>query len=138
MTAAAAPEEGKVTAEHLQILQHSLGVDQYGQGTPYRNHFCAGGNDVALCLDLVQAGLMRELNPSAMLTGGSRPFAVTDAGKEYVQTQSPKPPKLTRSQQRYRKWLDADTGLSSAKGWHTSERPQLPARHPADNKPVRE
>lgn len=110
-----------LTVDHLQILQHSLGLDACGQGTWYRNHFCAGGKDVGLCLDLVDAGLMQELNLSAMLTGGSRPFAVTNAGKEYVRIHSPKPPKLTRSQRRYRRFIDADTGLSFRE-WLMTER----------------
>jgi hypothetical protein len=37
---------------------------------------------------------------------------VTDAGKVAMLEQSPKPPKLTRSQQRYRRYLDADAGAS--------------------------
>ena len=37
---------------------------------------------------------------------------VTDAGKEAVKRESPKPPKLTRSQKRYRAFLKADTGES--------------------------
>jgi len=38
-----------MTTRQLEILQHTLGVDQYGQTpkgyTPYtRNHFCARGS----------------------------------------------------------------------------------------------
>ena len=32
-----------LTPRQLAILQHALGLDQYGHGTFYRNHYCAGG-----------------------------------------------------------------------------------------------
>ncbi len=38
-----------MTPRQLEILQHALGVDKYGQGDMYRNHFCAGGDDEAVC-----------------------------------------------------------------------------------------
>jgi len=44
----------------LQILQHSLGLDEYGQGEMYRNHFCAGGDDEGTCRALVALGYMRQ------------------------------------------------------------------------------
>lgn len=100
-----------LTAEQLEILQHALGHDRYGQGGGYRNHFCAGGKDEEICRGLVEAGLMRVFHPNA----SPLPYyncAVTDAGVEAVREQSPPPPKLTRSQQRYRRFLDADLGCS--------------------------
>ncbi len=109
----------------LAILQHSLGLDRYGKGPRIwhgpsdrpmdagatRNHFVAGGDDVAACRELVAAGLMIE-RPASELTGGCPLFHVADAGKAYVREHSPALPKLTRSQQRYREFLDADSGLS--------------------------
>lgn len=101
--------ELKLTARQLEILQHSLGVDQYGRGRMYRNHFCAGGGDVAICQELVALGYMntfeREFLPDYNCT-------VTREGKSAMLAQSPKPPKLTRSQQRYRRYLHADAGYS--------------------------
>ena len=38
--------------------------------------------------------------------------SVTEAGIEAVRHESPTPPKLTRSQRRYREFLDADSGMS--------------------------
>lgn len=36
-------------ASLLNILQHSLGLDEYGRGTPYRNHFVTGeGSKITL------------------------------------------------------------------------------------------
>jgi hypothetical protein len=37
---------------------------------------------------------------------------VTEAGKQAMLAASPKPPKLTRAQKRYRQFLAADSGLS--------------------------
>ncbi len=99
-----------MTPEQLQILQHSLGVDKHGQGDLYRNHFCAGGSDETICRELVEMGFMQQ-----HLTTEMYPYfncSVTDAGKEAVRRESPKPPKFTRSQKRYRAFLNADCGLS--------------------------
>lgn len=95
---------GPLTPAQLEILQHSLGVDQYGQGAMYRNHFIAGEDDAQVCRALVALGMMREYPPSE-LTGGDPLFLVTKAGKSAVREYSPKPPKLTAAQQRYREWL---------------------------------
>lgn len=97
----------------LHILQHSLGVDQYGLGRQYRNHFVTreGSTDHPDCCALVTAGLMVKQRGTP-LTGGDDAFFVTDAGKQYVSANSPAPPKLTRSQQRYQAYLDADGELT--------------------------
>lgn len=93
----------------LEILQHALGVDQYGRGSQFRNHFCAGGDDETVCRELVAMGYM---------TTFSRPYlpyyncTVTQDGKAAMSAQSPKPPVTTRSQKRYRDFLKADTGYS--------------------------
>lgn len=103
------PDNPALTPRQLEILQHSLGVDQYGQGEMNRNHFCAGGADEDICRELVALGYMRTFERSYL------PYyncAVTDAGKAAMLAQSPKPPKLTRGQQRYRRYLKADTGFS--------------------------
>ncbi len=100
-----------MTSEQLHILQHSLGVDKHGQGGMCRNHFCAGGADVTTCRELVVVGFMIE-RAGSDLTGGDPLFHVTEAGRAAMLTESPKPPKLTRSQQRYREFLHADTGCS--------------------------
>ena len=98
-----------LTPRQLEILQHSLGVDRYGQGQMYRNHFCAGGSDEDICRQLVALGYMTTFTRSYL------PYyncTVTEAGKAAVREQSPPPPKLTRSQQRYRRFLNMDTGYS--------------------------
>ncbi len=93
----------------LQILQHSLGLDQYGCGPSYRNHFCAGGDDILVCEELVQEGLMERFGVNFVK---ETQYRVTKAGKEYIHENSPKPPKLTRSQKRYREFLRSDCSMS--------------------------
>jgi hypothetical protein len=98
-----------MTSEQLQILQHALGVDNYGQGDMYRNHFCAGESDADACRELVALGYAeqfeREYLPYFNIT-------VTKAGKQAMLEHSPKPPKRSRGQKRYREFLKADTGRS--------------------------
>lgn len=90
--------------ELLHILQHSLGLDKYGQGSQYRNHYVAGGDDVRKCRELVSLGCMREIQANA-LTCDEPCFTVTRAGINAVAEHSPQPPKLTRGQQRYRDYV---------------------------------
>lgn len=102
----------------LHILQHALGLDQFGEGVQYRNHFVAGvgSTDHSLCRALVSDGFMVE-KAGSPISGGNPVFFVTRPGKAFVAANSPaRPPapKLTRSQKRYRAWLCADCGLSFA------------------------
>ena len=92
-----------MTASQLQILQHALGLDEYGRGKPYRNHFTGENAD---CRALVALGYMRESPrfPSA-LSGGDPVFTATDEGRAAVFRDSPEPPKVSRSARRYEKWL---------------------------------
>ncbi len=106
-------ENVRLSDAELGILQHSLGVDQYGCGEMYRNHFCAGGDDEATCRELIAKGLMIQ-HPTTELF----PYfncSVTEQGKLAVRNLSPKPPKppkLSRSQKRYKRFLDSDCGIS--------------------------
>ena len=98
-----------MTKSQLDILQHALGVDKYGRGEMYRNHFCAGGDDEATCRELVALGYMTTFTRSYL------PYyncTVTEAGNAEMLAASHKLPKLTRSQERYRRFLNADTGQS--------------------------
>ncbi|WP_440221877.1 hypothetical protein ACQQ2N_12335 [Dokdonella sp. MW10] len=98
--------------QQLDVLQHALGVDRFGRGRQYRNHYVVGpgcdGYDA--CCANVDAGFMHRYRPSE-LSGGNYTFVVTDAGRRAVSEHSPSPPKYTRSQKRYQQWLDADCGL---------------------------
>jgi hypothetical protein len=100
----------ELTKRQLEILQHSLGVDRFGQGRQYRNHFCAGGTDAEVCKELVDLGFMKQHETTSWL-----PYyncSVTTAGKAAMSTASPKPPRLTRSQIRYREFLEADSSMT--------------------------
>lgn len=103
-------------AKQLHILQHSLGVDQYGRGRMYRDHFVTGEGSIdhPVCMALAEAGYMTR-HAKVEMFGGDDFFRVTQAGKEAVIANSPSPPappKLTRSQQRYQDYLDDDINLS--------------------------
>ncbi len=99
-------------SKDLHILQHSLGVDQYGRGKQYRNHFCTGEGslDHPTCNDLVERGLMK-VRRSVEMYGGMDVFFVTEAGRAWMAENSPVPPKLSRSKQRYQDFLESDSGL---------------------------
>jgi hypothetical protein len=92
-----------MTPPQLQILQHALGVDEYGRGKQYRNHFAAGGEDVDTCKELIVLGYMRQVATTEVFQDFN--CRVTDEGKAAMLRESPKPPVLTRGQQRYRHWL---------------------------------
>jgi len=102
-----------LTPSQLHILQHGLGVDEYGQGNQYRNHFVTGpeSKDFADCQALVALGLMNDYGAKPCY-GGMHAFNVTTHGMDEVRMQSPPPPKLSRGAQRYRDYLDADSGLT--------------------------
>lgn len=110
-----------MSESRLSILQHALGLDQYGQGRPYRSHYVAGpGNsEWSLLGEMADEGLLVNFG-SSEIYGGDYCFAVTDRGRDFVRVNSPAPPKLTRSQRRYRDFLDADSGLSFYE-WITSK-----------------
>lgn len=99
-------------SERLHILQHSLGLDRFGQGDSYRNHFVTSADttDYSTCVALLADGLMAVHRPSE-ISGGGWIFSVTPEGRAFVREQSPKPPALTRSQQRYINWLRDDTDM---------------------------
>lgn len=108
---------------NLHILQHALGLDDYGQGNAYRNHYVANedGDSYVLCMAHVEAGRMTKHGPSEMYGGGtSFCFVVTESGRQHVKRHSPSPPRLTRSQKRYRQYLAQDTGLRFGE-WLCSE-----------------
>lgn len=101
-------------SKQLQILQHSLGLNQYGHGRQYRNHFVAGlgSTDFVICLELVEAGLMKRRS-SFILAAGDEVFHVTPAGVDFVALHSPKPPKVSKSKARYLRFLEYGDGFDS-------------------------
>lgn len=115
---------------HLHILQHSLGLDEHGQGTPYRNHYATGPecDSYADCQALAALGLMKDHGKVAMW-GNLHGFTVTDEGKVAVRLHSPKPPKLTRGQKLYREFLDADCSMEFGEylRWRWANRHEIAA-----------
>lgn len=98
--------------EQLHILQHSLGCDKYGNGTRYRNRYVtdATSTEGMECQELCRLGFMRDLGRQE-IAGGMNCYSVTALGEKAMIENSPKPPKLSRSAARYRKWLQADCGM---------------------------
>lgn len=116
-----------LTPHQLEILQHAAGLNRYGRCATHddpracrnhssdtlpghRNHFCAGESDEPDCRVLIDAGLMNEHQRTTWL-----PYlncSVSDAGRRAIREQSPAAPKRTRSQQRYRDFLNSDIGIS--------------------------
>lgn len=118
----------ELSPKQLHILQHSLGVDRYGRGSRYRNHFCTGpeSDDFADCRALTEMGLMVDHGPQGMY-GGMHGFQVTEQGQRAVTQLSPSPPKLSRSQQRfarYRKVADCFESFRAFLEYEKRERMQ--------------
>ena len=114
------PTMQEKVSHKLSILQHALGLDAFGRGNQFRNHFVTGpgSNDFPPCRELVAEGLMQDMGSNA-LTGGDTCFVVTRDGKEFVSKNSPTPPPekiLTRDQKRYRDYLRSD-GSESFGDW---------------------
>lgn len=65
-----------------ELMRHALGVQQYGVRfkKPYRNHFVAGGDHVAIWDGLVAQGFATKREGN-QITGGCPVFYVTDAGR---------------------------------------------------------
>ncbi len=94
--------------QSLQILQHALGLDEFGRGKSYRNHYVAsdGCDGWDICHEHVAAGRMIRHEPRAIFGGGEHCcFTVTDAGREFVRATSPRPSKKQRNRERYLEWL---------------------------------
>lgn len=108
-----------MSPRQIEILQHALGCDQYGQSArrrggvfhrdydPYsRNHFCAGTADEPDCRALVEMGFMKQHKTTEWL-----PYfncSVTPAGIEAMRNESQAPPKISRAKMRYEEYLRAD------------------------------
>lgn len=102
--------------ESLHVLQHALGLDDYGQGMAHRNHYVAGEgcSSWPLLMAHVEAGRMERHEPRAIFGGsGHYCFTVTEAGRAYVAEHSPQSPNtLSRAEARYRAWLRSGVDMS--------------------------
>jgi len=97
----------------IHILQHALGLNEYGEGRQYRNYFVTGfgTDDYPFCVELVGQGLMTQTKGNA-ITGGDDVFRVTPAGIDFVALNSPTKPKVSKSKQRYLDYLDSESNFS--------------------------
>lgn len=102
----------ELTGAQIHVLHHALGIDAE-QRKPYRRHFMTGEGttDYPVCMSLVELGLMVR-RESGLLAKGDYYFIVTEEGERKGVELLPPAPKLTRSQKRYRRFLDADMGIS--------------------------
>lgn len=73
----------------------------------YRNSFVTSPTfpDGINCEQLVSQGLMQKRSPVTIFGKGNCCYHVTEEGYKAVKKHSPPPPKLTRSQRRYRDYL---------------------------------
>ena len=105
-----------MTNQQLQILQHSLGRDEYGQRPKisqhedYRNYFYTGpgSRDFECCKGLVKSGCMKSSPDKWSQNSDMVYFHVTEKGVEAVNRFSPTPPKVSKSKQRYRQYLKSE------------------------------
>ena len=112
----------------LEVLQHSLGVDHYGVSRcGGRDWFAVGPGsyDFSTCMGLVCKGLMVDCGAVSWMAG-EHVFRVTYAGRKFVRAFSERPPKRTRSQRRYTRYLESAAEVMSfgsyLKGRHYEER----------------
>lgn len=110
-----------MTETELKILRHSLGTDWEGNVRWDRNYFDPGGEDLKICESLLAQGYMCKAKTKTAFIGNNL-FYVTEAGKQYVREHEPQKKVLTRSQERYRKFLNADSCLDFGewlkRGWY--------------------
>ncbi len=100
----------------LHILQHSLGLDLYGQPPEnyqgchddefpgcYRNRFVTSPTspDGVKCEQLVAGGLMARPTRQPGFIGDMVNYFVTQAGYEAVRRDSPRPPKVSKAKRRW-------------------------------------
>lgn len=93
----------------LAILQHSLGLNEFGEGSFFRNHFVVGpyGSDRENIKCLVNQSFM-EKSPvlGALIGEDSECFHVTALGIDFVKKKSPTRARKTKSQQRGARWRE--------------------------------
>ena len=115
-----------ISRDELHILRHAIGIDDAGQDRypnarsddERRNYYvtAAESPDGQRCQRLVVFGWMRDAGRHCMMPGDHY-YIVTDAGKAVVRLHKPAPPRLTRSQRRYREFLDSASGILKFGEW---------------------
>jgi hypothetical protein len=108
-----------ISPDKLHILRHTIGYDDNG-GDRYpharslderRNYYVTSpaGKDGKLCQELCAEGCLLD---RGVWTPGEHLYQITDAGRAVVNLHKTIAPKLTPGQRRYRRFLEADSGMS--------------------------
>lgn len=89
-----------------KILHHALGISAE-QRKPYRNHYVTGDgcSNMQQIQRLCAAGLMVKAICPGFLSNSDQLFLVTEEGRNEAMRTLPNQPTLTRSQKRYRRYL---------------------------------
>ncbi len=107
-------EEPAVSKEQLEIMLHTLGLNDPYRKESYRNYFVAssGHSDLPAILWLVSLGMMVEKHAPGFLENGDRVFHVTDKGKEYCRINRERPSLAKRRYHMYLEVSDLDPDLT--------------------------
>ena len=100
----------------FDVCSHALGMHVVQRRiVTYRNYFVTGPgcDDFGTCSACVESGFMEDHGPQPMMRGDHL-FTVTTLGASTAREMHPPIPKLSRSQARYQRWLNADCGLTFA------------------------
>lgn len=78
-----------MNSNHLHILQHALGLNQYGEGKLFRNYYCVvnKSREHRACKAMVKDEVMEEIKN---ISGRYTVFKVTPKGIELVGRNSQK------------------------------------------------
>lgn len=102
-------------SDELHILRHSLGLKDDCAGREYRNYYAVEPDDPE-CLALVAKGDMER--SACEIPGGLVYYRVTAQGRRRAY-EGVVLPTQTRSQKRYKQFLEADSGMTF-KQWLTT------------------
>lgn len=89
-----------LTSQEIEVLRHTINTGRFV-------------TDEAHVLAMAECGLLRD-HGAQEIAGGMHYFTMAQAGRDAFaayQATLPPPPKLTRSQIRYRRFLSADCGM---------------------------
>lgn len=101
-----------LTEPAIHVLLHATGWSTavHAAEGGYRSHYCAGPDAVPACEELVAAGLAVRRDVSWV---PDATYLVNETGQAIARGIAEKRrPRLTRSQERYRRFLRLDSGLT--------------------------
>lgn len=112
-------QEKLVDKESLGILQHTTGIDRYGDRRDKRNFFGIrpGDGDYDICVKLTKSGHMKNNGSRPEIFGTEVFFSATRLGIDTARSEAEEMPafkKKTRSQENYAEFASFDPGYSFA------------------------